>query len=773
MKGLSGRLKPRDAAKASPPLQESPAVSAADKPSRKRKFASIANSYDLHPGAVVIGRVDLAPKFRPPPGTMAVRVAPFVHGVVCATQVQPRANWVAQPFKPFKHDQFVRCKVLERLSPASSSSAIFLSLREELVSGEMTLAAEKSEAMVLPREGELVRGFVVSVSKAGCFVRVSRGVTAFVKLKNLADGFIEKPQEMFPVGKLVAGRVVAVNEKSRKLELSLKSTTVIDPKDAKWTWKSIKVGLSLPGSVRRCEKYGVFIALDNSANIVGLCHKSKLEDDTKVTDASTHYATGDRVKVKVLEVDRSKKRLALGLKPSYFANDPDSDDEEESESEDVEKEPENEVVEAVGSDSESEKGDQHSQEESAESESDGEAEKAASASVQNIGGVDDSSDSESEIHLERKEEVVSGKEDAPNETGAKRRKGMAGTSLQDLMKSASAKEEADAAESDSETSNDEEDDEGEPKERQVQQKKQGSSSRLRDRKRKREEAAIAQQEERLMENDGVLESVEDFERALVSSPNSSLLWIQYISFQLAQTEIEHAKTIAERALNTISFREEDEKRNVWRAYLKLEYKYGNEKTLQELFNRMLPQWNKKHAYYALAQVYRDDNKFDNADSALKKAVKASKGSSKGAWLQRIELLMDQGRPEEARKLLESAVRSLPKRKHIMTILRFVRMEFSKPSGNAERARTACEGLLDAHPKRTDIWHLYIDLEIKFGDKPKARRLFERVTTLKLSAKKMKTFFKKWLVFETEAGHLEEAENVKAKARAFVESLANA
>ena len=659
----------------------------------------------------------------------------------------------------------MRCRVIEPIQKSKLGSFVCLSLREDVVEGEVSVQDEKDLAEMMPEEGQLVRGFVVSLSKAGCFVRVARGVTAFVKLKNLADGFIEKPAEMFPVGKLVAGRVVSCDKSTRRVELSLKSTTVIDPKDVKWTWKSVEVGLSLPGTVRRCEKYGVFIAIDNSANLVGLCHKSKLEDDVQVADASTHYTTGDRVKVKVLSVDPKKKRLALGLKPSYFVNDPDSEEEEDSEEEVVQAEPEKESGLGVSSDEsdeevegEAEKEEQDSvEDEEGESDDSGEEETSQKYTrTTELASMDDSSDSEEERTTPQS---------AKSDGGGRR---IPSTTLQDLMQEANNSEEGNKGDSESESDVDEEqvslEEAGSAK------KKPNSSSKQRERKRKREEAEIAEKEDRLMENDGVLESVEDFERALVSSPNSSLLWIQYISFQLAQTEIEHAKTIAERALNTISFREEEEKRNVWRAYLKLEYKYGSEDTLMDLFKRMLPQWNKKHAYYALAQVYRDDEEFNKADAALKKAVKASKGSSKGAWLQRIELLMDQGKAEQARKLLEAAIRSLPKRKHIQTVLRFVRMEYSKPSGNAERARTACEGLLDAHPKRTDIWHLYIDAEIKFGDAPRARKLFERVTTLRLSAKKMKTFFKKWLVFETESGNVAHAENVKAKARAFVESL---
>ena len=64
------------------------------------------------------------------------------------------------------------------------------------------------------------------------------------------------------------------------------------------------------------------------------------------------------------------------------------------------------------------------------------------------------------------------------------------------------------------------------------------------------------------------------------------------------------------------------------------------------------------------------------------------------------------------------------------------------------------------------------------------RRFERVVTIKINVKKMKTFFKKWLEFESslvaqaeengdgvaEKTAIERVEHVKSSARAFVERV---
>ena len=52
-------------------------------------------------------------------------------------------------------------------------------------------------------------------------------------------------------------------------------------------------------------------------------------------------------------------------------------------------------------------------------------------------------------------------------------------------------------------------------------------------------------------------------RQIVADPNNSFLWIKFMAFQLSRTEVDKARVIAKRALKTISFRDEQEKLNIW------------------------------------------------------------------------------------------------------------------------------------------------------------------------------------------------------------------
>ncbi|GMP76048.1 hypothetical protein CsSME_00032892 [Camellia sinensis var. sinensis] len=53
------------------------------------------------------------------------------------------------------------------------------------------------------------------------------------------------------------------------------------------------------------------------------------------------------------------------------------------------------------------------------------------------------------------------------------------------------------------------------------------------------------------------------------------------------------------------------------------------------------------------------------------------------------------------------------------------------------------GMLREYPKRTDLWSIYLDQEIRLGDVDVIRALFERATSLSLPPKRMKFLFKKY------------------------------
>lgn len=104
------------------------------------------------------------------------------------------------------------------------------------------------------------------------------------------------------------------------------------------------------------------------------------------------------------------------------------------------------------------------------------------------------------------------------------------------------------------------------------------------------------------------ESDADFERLLLGSPNSSYLWIQYMSFQLQLAEVEKAREIGRRALKTINFREEQEKLNVWIGLLNLENVYGTDEALEMTFKEAARHNDSKTVHLRLASIFDQTEK---------------------------------------------------------------------------------------------------------------------------------------------------------------------
>lgn len=265
------------------------------------------------------------------------------------------------------------------------------------------------------------------------------------------------------------------------------------------------------------------------------------------------------------------------------------------------------------------------------------------------------------------------------------------------------------------------------------------------------------------------ESVGDFERLIMGDPNSSVIWMNYMAFQLQLSEVEKAREIAERALKTISFREEAEKLNIWIALLNLENTFGTDESVEEVFKRACQYMDSFTIHNKLLSIYQMSEKFDQASALFKVAAKKFGSEKVSIWLAWSEFLLSQNQAQEARALLSNALKALPKRCHIELVRKFAQLEFAK--GDPERGRSLFEGLVADAPKRIDIWNVYLDQEIKIGQKKKVENLFERVISKKITRKQAKFFFNKWLQFEESAKDEKTAEYVKAKAVEYAEKTA--
>ncbi|KAK1410921.1 hypothetical protein QVD17_37463 [Tagetes erecta] len=646
-------------------------------------------------GAIVGGRVS---KILPGVSGLIVQIDPHLSGKVHFTELTD--SWVSNPLSEYHEGQFVKCKVLGIGRSGMGTFHVDLSLRSSLVEINGKSESCRYEKIEDLNPDMVVEGYIKNITPKGCFIMLSRKLDAKILISNLSDDFVSKPEEEFPVGTLVTGRVVSVEPLSKRIEVSLRKTSGSkDPKADVGAISSLSVGDVISGRVKRIESYGLFIIIDQS-KLVGLCHVSELPDDN-TDNLDTKYKVQERVKAKILKIDEERHRISLGMKTSYFDTNTN-------------------VVMLANHGSDSLK--------------------------------ENNSESDDETSTELQEpSILSGNGNHPVLAEVESR---ASVLPLDVPLD--------------ETEDSPMDDEGAQSPEPLDNKPKTSENKIRRTKKKdmeEREREIRAAEERLLQKD-VPRTEDDYEKLIRSSPNSSFIWLKYMAFLLSLKEVDKARSMAERALRTINIREESEKLNVWTAYFRLENEFGNppEDAVVKVFQRALQVCDPKKVHFALLDMYERTDQHKLADELLEKMIRKFKHSCK-VWLRRIQRVLKQNE-DMVQSVVKRALICLPKHKHIKFITQTAISEFK--SGVPDRGRSLFEGMLREYPKRTDLWSVYLDQEIRLGDEDVIRALFERTICLELPLKKMKFLFKKYLEFEKSKGDEERIEYVKAEALKYIE-----
>ncbi|KAJ9541321.1 hypothetical protein OSB04_027827, partial [Centaurea solstitialis] len=652
-------------------------------------------------GAVIGGRVS---KILPGVGGLIVQIDPHLSGKVHYTELAD--SWISNPLSSYHEGQFVKCKVLDISNSGTGTVHVDLSLRSSLVG--MDGQHSKKEGSYVSRYEKIedlhpdmaIEGYVKNVTPKGCFIMLSRKLDAKILISNLSDDFVSKPEEEFPIGKLVNGRVVSLEPLSKRIEVSLRKTSGTKAqKSDEGSFNSLDAGEIISGRVKRIEPYGLFIAIDQS-KLVGLCHVSELPED-HIDNIEAKYKIREKVKAKILKVDEERQRISLGMKRSYFEMDTD-----------------------VGAPAEH-GSDALDEDDSELSDQNADDFQEPLISFEN-GKHPVLAEVESRASVLPLEVALDDTDDLPvNDVGA---------------------ESTEPLDNKSETN-------------------ENKNRRTKKKEMEEREREIRAAEERLLQED-VPRTADDFEKLIRSSPNSSFIWIKYMAFLLSLNEVEKARSTAERALRTINIREESEKLNVWVAYFNLENEYGNppEDAVLKVFQRALQYCDPKKVHFALLGMYERTEQHKLADELIEKMIKKFKHSCK-VWLRRIQRVLKQ-KEDLVQSVVKRALICLPKHKHIKFITQTAISEFK--TGVPDRGRSMFEGMLREYPKRTDLWSVYLDQEIRLGDVDVIRSLFERTICLELPLKKMKFLFKKYLEFEKSYGDEERIEYVKAEALKYLE-----
>ncbi|KAF7994681.1 hypothetical protein HCN44_004153 [Aphidius gifuensis] len=282
------------------------------------------------------------------------------------------------------------------------------------------------------------------------------------------------------------------------------------------------------------------------------------------------------------------------------------------------------------------------------------------------------------------------------------------------------------------------------------------------------EREIRQREEALASNE-LPNSVDQFDRLVLASPNNSLVWLKYMAYHLQATEIEKARSIARRALKTINFREEDEKLNIWQGLLNLESKFGTSETLENVLKDAIRSNDAKKIYLHMLTIY-SNNKCITELEKIVKTLTAKFRTDPQVWIDCGCAFLKSGSKDKSRHTMQRALQSLPDNKHVDIIIQFAILE--NKYGDKERFKTLFEQILTSYPKRIDVWTSFVDLLIKDNDIDAARSVLERAVVQNLQPRKMKTLFQKFISFEEKYGTKDNIQNARKLAQEYVTKKCN-
>jgi small subunit ribosomal protein S1 len=215
------------------------------------------------------------------------------------------------PVTEIIHDDNVSLK--EMYKPEDVIKAEIISLHDG--EGNVQLSIKKAEQIIIWDElkeafekGTALNVVVKEVVKGGV-VCLIKGIRAFIPASRLSVNYVENLQDF--VSKELKVKIIDLDEQKKRVVLSRKEIEKEElDKKKRELLQNIHKNDRLTGVVKRLTNFGAFVDI---GGIDGLVHINELSWK-RVKHPSDVVSVGDNVEVYVLDINREKERISLGLK---------------------------------------------------------------------------------------------------------------------------------------------------------------------------------------------------------------------------------------------------------------------------------------------------------------------------------------------------------------------------------------------------------------------------------------------------------------------------
>jgi small subunit ribosomal protein S1 len=188
-----------------------------------------------------------------------------------------------------------------KVDPAKKRISLGL---KQLQPDPWTTAAERYHT------GDRVKGTVARVTDFGAFVELEPGLDGLIHLSEMSwSKKVRKPADLLKPGDAVEVVVLSVSPGEKRISLGLKQA-MGDPWDE--VEKNYPVGAVVEGPVTQLKQFGAFVQV--TENVEGMIHVGDIVHEKRINHPQDELKVGQVVRAMVLENDREKRRLRLGLK---------------------------------------------------------------------------------------------------------------------------------------------------------------------------------------------------------------------------------------------------------------------------------------------------------------------------------------------------------------------------------------------------------------------------------------------------------------------------
>jgi len=167
-----------------------------------------------------------------------------------------------------------------------------------------------TQAISTLEKGQRVTGKVVRLADFGAFIEIAPGVDGLIHLSEMSwTKRIRKPSDILKVDELVEAVVLEIKPADKRISLGLKQA-LGNPWDSVDT--KFAPGTQVEAPITNLAQFGAFVDLGDG--IEGMIHVGDITREKRIQHPKEMLNAGQVVKAVVLEVDKEKRRIRLGMK---------------------------------------------------------------------------------------------------------------------------------------------------------------------------------------------------------------------------------------------------------------------------------------------------------------------------------------------------------------------------------------------------------------------------------------------------------------------------